>query len=63
MGKLIVERGIVIFFAIPKSGLRATVFCVPQLFKSVANASRRRLKVSFFILLVAISAKVIKLLK
>jgi hypothetical protein len=63
MGKLIVERGMVFFFAMPKSGLMATVFWVPQLFKREANASRRRLKVSFFILLLAISAKVIKLLK
>jgi hypothetical protein len=63
MGKLIVERGKVFFFAIPKSGLMATVFCVPQLFKSEANASIIRLKVSFFIFLLAISAKVIKLLK
>jgi hypothetical protein len=63
MGKLIVERGIVFFFVTPKSGLIATVFWMPQLFKIEANASMIRLKVSFFILLMAISAKVIKLLK
>jgi hypothetical protein len=63
MGKLIVERGIVLFFATPKSGLMATVFWVPQPFKIKANAIRARLKVSFFIFFMAISAKVVKLLK